>query len=910
MKFYNRLSATVIALTVASFSFAQPCNDGIQNGSETGIDCGGTCPPCAVPCSITLTAEVPPVQGGCCTYVFEMYDSFGDSWNGNTATISINGTSLGSFTCSSGSFASANIAVCDGDAIDIDYNGGGSWMSEVSFALMDGDGNEVYASPQGPAATSNIFIGSAACFNPGVLDCNGGNVVLTAQGMGASFPAINNDFDSGAAGTGWNTNITASFSNPCDASIDGGTYMWMGSSAPHPRIIETVPLDLSCGGEVCFWLDFATQGNASPCEGIDLPDEGVYLEYSTNGGATWTTIEYFGPAGVGNSVNGGGTDPQMTSWNQYCYQIPAAAQTPTTLIHWAQTGSSGNVNDHWGIDNVTIMSYVNCAPYWYDYDNLTPGTDPAVQTVNVTSSGTYNVTYTNGTDACSTSVSITLPPCGCPTATVSGGGAYCVGNDIPDVTFTVADGQYPITVTYAIDGVTQPPLVISQPDSVFTNPIEGVYSILAVTDPSACTGTFSGTADVIANPSPILTSFTGGDSYCTGETVGDIIVQATGNGTLTVEYTLDGVAQTPVSGSSPLNLGNTTGVYELTLLGDAGCTTPAAGTQTIEVNPIPLATAGTTTPLVCVGEDVLLTANTSTGTYNWSGPNGYISTVEDPTIVGAAVNASGTYTLTITENGCTSPPSTVNVAVNPLPNVSTNSDMTICEGTDVTLAGQGAITYTWNNGVTNGTTFTPSVGSITYTVTGTQNGCSASASVTVTVLPLPVADADASINSGYAPLPVTFTNSSSNATSFIWDLGNGTVVPSNTTAPISTNYGAPGTYYVVMTASNGVCDSTWLDTIVVITYPAMTIHVPNVFSPNGDGSNDEYVIDVVNGKVFEMTIINRWGNHIITINELNKGWDGKIDGKVADDGVYFVKYSVEGLDGTVEDGHTYFHLVK
>ncbi|MFN5845987.1 MAG: gliding motility-associated C-terminal domain-containing protein, partial [Flavobacteriia bacterium] len=206
--------------------------------------------------------------------------------------------------------------------------------------------------------------------------------------------------------------------------------------------------------------------------------------------------------------------------------------------------------------------------------------------------------------------------------------------------------------------------------------------------------------------------------------------------------------------------------------------------------------------------------------------------------------------------------------------------------------------------------FTPSVGSITYTVTGTQNGCSASASVTVTVLPLPVADADASINSGYAPLPVTFTNTSSNATSFIWDLGNGSVVPSNTTAPISTNYGTPGTYYVVMTASNGVCDSTWLDTIVVITYPAMTIHVPNVFSPNGDGSNDEYVIDVVNGKVFEMTIINRWGNHIITINELNKGWDGKIDGKVADDGVYFVKYSVEGLDGTVEDGHTYFHLVK
>lgn len=910
MKIFNRSLATALTVLVASFSFGQTCNDGIQNGSETGVDCGGSCPPCATPCSITLTAEVPPVQGGCCTYVFEMYDSFGDSWNGNTATISVNGTSLGSFTCSSGSFASANVPVCDGDAIDIDYNGGGSWMSEVSFALIDGDGNVVYSSPQGPAVTPNIYVGTAACFNPGVLDCNGGDVVLTAVGMGASYPAINNDFDAGSAGTGWNSSVTASFSNPCDPSIDGGTYMWMGNSAPHPRIIETVPLDLSCGGEVCFWLDFATQGNASPCEGIDLPDEGVYLEYSTNGGATWVTMEYFGPAGVGNNTNSGGTDPQMTAWNQYCYQIPPAAQTASTMIHWAQTGSSGLNNDHWGIDNVTIMSYVNCTPYWYDYDNLPASNDPGVQTVNVTSSGTYNVTYTNGTDACSTSVTITLPPCGCPTATVSGGGAYCVGNDIPNVTFAVADGAYPVTVTYAIDGVTQPPLVLSQPDSVLTDPVAGVYTILAVTDPSACTGTFSGSANVIPNPSPILTNFTGGDTYCAGETVTDIIVEATGSGTLTVEYTLDGVAQTPVSGSSPLNLGNASGVYDLTLLSDAGCSTPITGTQTIVVNPIPTATAGTTTPLVCDGDDVLLTANTASGTYNWSGPNGFMSTSEDPTITGASVNASGTYTLTITENGCTSPPSTVDVAVNPLPNVTTNADMTICEGTDVTLEGQGAITYSWDNGVTDGVTFTPSVGTVTYTVTGTQNGCSASASVTVTVLPLPEANADANVNSGYPPLAVTFTNTSANATSFVWDLGNGDILPNNTTNPVTTNYGSPGTYYVVMTASNGVCDSTWMDTIIVIPYPEMTINVPNVFSPNGDGTNDEYVIDVVNGKVFEMTIINRWGNHIITITELNKGWDGKIDGKIAEDGVYFVKYRVEGLDTTVQEGHTFFHLVK
>ena len=180
MKFKNKFFATVLSVLVASVSFGQTCNDGIQNGTETGVDCGGTCPPCATPCSITLTSAVPPVQGGCCTYVFEMYDSFGDGWNGNTAVVNVNGVSQGTFTVSTGSFNSANIAVCDGDAIDIDYNGGGSWMSEVSFALIDGDGNTVYSSPQGPAVTANIYTGTAACFNPGVLDCNGGDVVLTA----------------------------------------------------------------------------------------------------------------------------------------------------------------------------------------------------------------------------------------------------------------------------------------------------------------------------------------------------------------------------------------------------------------------------------------------------------------------------------------------------------------------------------------------------------------------------------------------------------------------------------------------------------------------------------------------------------------------------------------------------------
>ena len=73
-----------------------------------------------------------------------------------------------------------------------------------------------------------------------------------------------------------------------------------------------------------------------------------------------------------------------------------------------------------------------------------------------------------------------------------------------------------------------------------------------------------------------------------------------------------------------------------------------------------------------------------------------------------------------------------------------DSDQTVCEGTQVTLIGSGATTYAWDNGITDGLAFTPAVGTITYTVTGTDaNGCVNTDQVDVTVNPLPVVNAGA-----------------------------------------------------------------------------------------------------------------------------------------------------------------------
>ncbi|MEX1001590.1 MAG: CUB domain-containing protein, partial [Crocinitomicaceae bacterium] len=412
------------------------CSNGVMDGDETDVDCGGSCYPCPVPCAIDATYEVltgTMVAGGCCDYTLQMNDSWGDGWNGASVSVNVNGVDQGPFTLGSGTSGTATISICDGDAIDIDYTNSGSFPSEVSFQFIDPDGVVLYNSGSGPAVANNVYTGTGSCMTL-ALDCNGGDILLTADGQGAYTYVLNNDFDGGTAGDGWNTNINADFSNPCDPSIDGGTYMWMGNSAPHPRIIETTPLDLSCGGSICFFLDFATQGNASPCEGIDLADEGVYLEYSIDGGATWITMEYYGPNGVGDNVNGGGSDPQMTAWNQYCLDIPAGAETNNTMFHWAQTGSSGLNNDHWGLDNVTISSLVNCDPYYYDWAQVPGFPDDSAQTETLTTTTTYTVTYTNGTDACTTSVTVPVPPgttadAGPDITMCQGAGPVIIGND-------------------------------------------------------------------------------------------------------------------------------------------------------------------------------------------------------------------------------------------------------------------------------------------------------------------------------------------------------------------------------------------------------------------------------------------------------------------------------------------------
>jgi hypothetical protein len=201
--------------------------------------------------------------------------------------------------------------------------------------------------------------------------------------------------------------------------------------------------------------------------------------------------------------------------------------------------------------------------------------------------------------------------------------------------------------------------------------------------------------------------------------------------------------QNPTRNTIPANGG---GVYSVTVTSlIAGCT--AIATASVTVKPLPTVTP--TTPIsICAGTALNLGVNANAGgTYAWTGPNTFSSTLQNPNVSNAATTSiSGAYSITVTLNGC-SQSNTSTVTVKPLPTVTPVTPVSVCEGSQLLLNinNTPGATYAWtgpggffNNFwipvVSNSTT--PSMAG-TYSVTVTLNGCSASNTIAVTVKPLP-----------------------------------------------------------------------------------------------------------------------------------------------------------------------------
>lgn len=140
-----------------------------------------------------------------------------------------------------------------------------------------------------------------------------------------------------------------------------------------------------------------------------------------------------------------------------------------------------------------------------------------------------------------------------------------------------------------------------------------------------------------------------------------------------------------------------------------------------------------------------------------------------------------------------------------------------------------------------------------------------------------------------------------------WDFGNQSF--SNNQSQFTYFFNQAGNLDITLVVTDSLgCKDTAMTSVVVTTQLAF----PNVFSPNGDGSNDIFTFIFNAYREYEVTILNRWGNvmsqrYIVDQNYL---WDGKApNGNMAAEGVYY--YSVKGIlrDDTYREDYGFFHLV-
>lgn len=203
---------------------------------------------------------------------------------------------------------------------------------------------------------------------------------------------------------------------------------------------------------------------------------------------------------------------------------------------------------------------------------------------------------------------------------------------------------------------------------------------------------------------------------------------------------------------------------------------------------------------ICIGDSVILKSDSATF-YKWSTGAATQSIV---------VKTSSNDTLIVTNQFGCSDTTSITITVNPLPIVNiTASASILCKGMPDTLSVTGATSYKWTgpnlvDSLSAKIMVTPPMGSNTYTVTGTTNGCSASKSIAVTINPLP------HITDSVTPNPIcsgnTITLIAKGANNYTW---NGSNLNKTTGDTITASPTISGNliYTVIGTATNGCIDS-------------------------------------------------------------------------------------------------------
>ena len=409
-----------------------------------------------------------------------------------------------------------------------------------------------------------------------------------------------------------------------------------------------------------------------------------------------------------------------------------------------------------------------------------------------------------------------------------------------------------------------------------TGLINGIYTV-TVTDANGCNAIMSQQLSQPNNPLILsLNSLTG--SSC--DSASAILTSTVAGGTSPYNYLWsNGASASQIAASQA-------GVYSLTVTDSTGCVAFASLQSSGAANLLQV-TGVVSQPNCNNGNMGAIVLNVS------GGLPGY-SFVWSHGVIGSNLNGlpSGIYSVTVTDSmGCFV---TKNFEIfdNTSISLHLNGSSTICVGEMVTMwvDSISGSTYQWFysgtplNGATTNTFTTPASGIYTVAVT---NSCGTIVSNQIEISVRSVENAVISNNQIICP-PESVQLYASGGVTYVWTPTNNITfasVPDPIVSPtVST------TYSVTITNEFG-CKT---DLSVEIGVMCDSLLVPNAFSPNGDGTNDGYVIDgIENYPGNKLWVYNRWGNLVYKTKDYRNDWDGTSNisglymGKKVPSGTYY-----------------------
>ncbi|MCT4582592.1 MAG: PKD domain-containing protein [Flavobacteriales bacterium] len=621
-----------------------------------------------------------------------------------------------------------------------------------------------------------------------------------------------------------------------------------------------------------------------------IPSRGVApYTYSSDGGATYNSINFFQQLDVGSysykikDANGCVEDASFTITKSHI--DPSVVTTPVQcsgIMGTAVVTFGGPDNYTFSIDNnVSIQT----ATGTYSYTQLTPG-NYQLQCSDINGCN-ETVDFVVGDENIASSITgVTHETC----------------NDTNGVfTITTSNGvgpyQYSIDEGLTFVGTNQ-----------FTNLDEGVYQTKVI-DSRGCE---SADTIIITNTGGVVATINQDTTICSGD--GAVLeVNATGE---QLSFNWDnGLSNDSIHSLSPV----VTTQYNVAVTDVYGCT--EALNVTIEVNDYPSLTTSVSAIDLCRGDSIAISSSGAT-TYLWSNGDTVANTIVNTPFGADSIIAYGyngncevsisipvvehsiDASITDTQHVCIGNSTTLYVnSVTPVlyewsngtatassqtvfPNTDTYYEVVltdaygckdtlgtmvvvdedvnlavspttieVCLGEEFMLEASGATDYLWSDGQTISLVNHTATANEVISVTGINGECSNRIDVPVTVLPLPVVDISANASSINTGDGIQFGVGASNASSYTWDFGDGTTA--NYSIPYH-EFLFPGAYYVTLTGTVGHCST--VDTLLVyVGFMGKETFDQEVVTVYPNPTSDKITINIPSSVVYQVNIYNAGG---------------------------------------------------